>query len=161
MDALGAQPFLNRPKEEDAVSSRPNTAVAALAALSPPASDSHRIRRHPAPPPSWLLPRFPRRRRDPGGFRGLLPLAPDRALQTREGLLFGVTQTGATRPSARKTASPSMTPRSRRPRPRPEPPCRVLTPWLKPLRGAVAEPGAAAAAAKANAAAGTAASNAP
>lgn len=162
MDALGAQPFLSRPQEEDAVSSRPNTAVAAL---PPPASDSHRARHHPAPPPSWLLPRFARRRQDPGSFRELLPLAPDRALQTQEGLLFGDTQTGATRPGARKTASLSVTPPSRRPRPgrgaRPKLPCRVLTPWLKPLRGAAAEPGAAAAAAKANAAAGTAASNTP
>lgn len=162
MDALGAQPFLNQPQEDEAASSRPNTAVAVL---SPPASDSHRARHHPAPPPSWLLPRFARRRQDPGSFRGLRPLPPGRVLQAQGSLLFRDSQTGATRPGARKTASPSVTPPSRRPRPsrgaRPELPCRVLTPWLKPLRGAAAEPGAAAAAAKANAAAGTAASNTP
>lgn len=162
MDALGAQPFLNQPQEDEAASSRPNTAVAVL---PPPASDSYRARHHPAPPPSWLLPRFARRKQDPGSFRGVRPLAPGRVLQTQGSLLFRDSQTGATRPGARKTASPSVTPPSRRPRPsrgaRPELPCRVLTPWLKPLRGAAAEPGAAAAAAKANAAAGTAASNTP
>lgn len=88
----------------------------------------------------------------------------------------GVSRTpkqGSRVPGARKTASPSATPPGRRPRPSEltalaDPgdnsrggPVPVLTPWLKPLEGAAAEPGATAAAAKANAAAGTAASNTP